>query len=98
MPQVPVSDKRVSERFTVELPVTMEGEESSTRDLSSTGILLKSVTAPELGAIVDLTLEYLMDGHDFNLVCKGEVVRVEPDGKGYNIAVRLTQPLFTDSE
>ena len=94
----PEANQRSAERYEVELPITMEGEEGATQNLSSTGMLIESSAAPEIGARVEMTLQYLMDGQDFALACQGEVVRVERRGDGYNIAVRLHQPLFTEAE
>lgn len=96
MHSVPVSNKRVAERFQVELPITLEGDEGSTLDLSATGVKFESSTAPELGAVVDLNLQYLMEGQNFELACRGEVVRVEREGDHFSIAVRLESPLFRE--
>lgn len=96
MQPVPVSDKRLAERFGLALPITLEGEEGATHDLSASGVLFESSYAPEIGAQVDLNLQYLVDGHHFNLACRGEVVRVERHGDNFNIAVHLSPPLFTE--
>lgn len=98
MQPVPVSDKRLAERFGVALPITMEGEEGATHDLSDTGLLVEVSNAPDVGAQVNLNLEHMVHGRDFNLACRGKVVRVERHGDNFNIAVRLSQPLFTDFE
>jgi hypothetical protein len=95
--QMPVIDKRSAERFAVPLPITLEGEEALVHDLSSTGLMLEAATAPEIGAEVGLKLQYLMDGRDFHLSFRAEVVRVEQHGDKYNIAMRLHEPLFPDA-
>ncbi len=86
--------QRAAERFGLALPITMEGEECASHDISATGVLLECPAAPELGATVSLTLQYRAEGQDFSLDCLGEVVRVERHGENYNIAVRLSEPLF----
>jgi hypothetical protein len=89
--------QRSAERFGLALPITMEGEECSSHDISATGVLLESPAAPPLGAQVSLMLQYRAEGRDFSLGCTGEVVRVERHGDNYNIAVRLAEPLFQDA-
>lgn len=89
--------QRSAERFGLALPITMEGEECSSHDISATGLLLESPAAPPLGTSVALSLQYRSRGRDFTLDCRGEVVRVEKHGENYNIAVRLAEPLFKES-
>lgn len=89
--------QRSAERFGLALPITMEGEECSSHDISATGMLLETAAAPALGANVSLTLQYRAGGQDFDLDCSGEVVRVEQHGDSFNIAVRLHTPLFQDA-
>lgn len=92
-------NQRSAERYEVEIPITMQGgEESATHNLSSTGVLIEASSAPEIGAQVDMTLQYFVEGQDFALRCNGEVVRVHPHGNGYRVAVRLHEPLFTEAE
>jgi hypothetical protein len=74
------------------------GGASATQNLSSTGMLIEASSAPEIGAQVDMTLQYLVDGQEFALRCHGEVVRVQQQGNGYRVAVRLHEPLFTEAE
>ena len=90
--------QRSAERFGLALPITMEGAECASHDISATGVLLEATVAPALGATVSMTLQYRADDNqqrrmDFS----GEVVRVERHGDNYNIAVRLHRPLFQES-
>ncbi len=98
MTQMPSTERRAAERFAVALPITMEGEEAATHDLSEHGILLKTATHTEVGAQVALSLQYRQQGIEHQLACAGEVVRVECHGEGYNIAVRLHAPLFAPAD
>ncbi len=91
-------NQRSAHRFDVGVPVSLDGREGETQNLSSSGLLIESSSAPEIGANVDMTLQYLVNGQDFALHCRGEVVRVERRGTGYAVAVRLHQPLFTEAE
>jgi len=88
--------QRSAQRFGLALPVTMEGEECASHDISATGVLLESPGPADVGAQVSLTLQYRTGGRDMDLGCTGRVVRVERHGDNYNIAVRLDRPLFEE--
>lgn len=87
-------DQRAAERFGVGLPYMLDGHEGQTCDLSATGLSFCSETPYAVGTIVDLTLRYGLDGHNFPLRCEVEVVRVEPDGDRFHVAARLSRPFF----
>ena len=70
----PASNQRRAERFGVGLPYTLDGQEGQTRDLSATGLSFESDTAYPIGTIIDLTLRYGLDGHNFPLQCQVEVI------------------------
>lgn len=86
------SDQRAAPRFGVGMPYTLDGREGQTRDLSATGLSFDSETSFAVGSIVDLTLRYGLDGHNFPLQCQVEVVRVAPNGAGFTVAARMCQP------
>jgi hypothetical protein len=88
--------QRSAERFGLALPVTMEGQACACHDISATGVLLEADTAPELGSVVSLDLQYDLEGDPFHVHCTGRVVRVEAHGGSFNVAVRLDQPLFEE--
>lgn len=94
MTPVPHPEHRADRRYGLALPITLEGEEGQTLDLSAHGILLETSVRPEVGARVSLALHYRAGSSDCRLTCEGEVVRVEPHGATCNIAVRLDRPLF----
>jgi hypothetical protein len=91
---VAASDQRAAPRFDVGMPCTVDGREGQTRDLSATGLSFDSDTAYPVGSVLDLTLRYGLDGHNFPLQCQAEVVRVRPCGQRFTIAARLCQPFF----
>ncbi len=88
-------DQRSGDRFGIALPVTMEGAEGQTLDISETGILFETDadSQPQVGARIALTLEYSMDGRQYHARCDAEVVRVERVGGKVNVATRLLSPL-----
>ena len=88
---------RDSDRFGIAMPITMEDDsEGFTHDLSATGVLFEASTEPAVGARIGMKLEYMVDGHNYQLRCEGEVVRVERHGERVNVAARLVTPLFED--
>jgi hypothetical protein len=91
-------EQRKAERFGVALPITMEDVEGATHDLSATGILFETTLEPSVGATVNVTLEYLVDGHTHQMACEAQVVRVERVGDKVNVAARLATPLFTEPQ
>jgi hypothetical protein len=82
-------DRRQAERFTASMPVSVDGEQGTTNDLSTTGLSFHADHPYEPGAQVDVVIEYLLDGHQYPLRCQAEVVRSVPDGDGYTIGARL---------
>jgi hypothetical protein len=97
-PDMGMMDHRSGDRFGIALPITMEDGEGETHDISETGILFETVaeSAPQVGARIAMTLQYSMDGHDYNMPCEVEVVRVERVGNRVNVAARLLAPLHSE--
>jgi len=82
-------ERRQAQRFAAAMPVTVDGREGTTQDLSTTGLAFHSEQSYEPGTLVDVVIEYLLDGHHFPLRCKAEVVRSEADGHRWRIGARL---------
>ena len=89
-----MQEQRSAKRFALALPITLEGREGVTHDLSATGIFFEAARSPGLGARIDLTVRYVVDGHEFSVGCHGVVVRVERHGDTFNVAVQLGSELF----
>lgn len=88
-------DQRASERFGVGLPYTLgDGQQGQTHDLSATGVSFDSETPYVIGAIVQITLRYGLDGHNFLLPCEVEVMRVEAGDGRYTVAGKFLRPFF----
>lgn len=96
MKSVRPPDHRAARRYGLAVAATLDGQACQTLDLSASGILLESASRPAVGARVSLQLQYSVgsDADDCRLACEGEVVRVEPHGETYSVAVRLDHPLF----
>ena len=90
----PPTELRAQARYAVALPITLEGEEGQTLDLSAQGILFESSVQPAVGTHVCLAIRYQVGDTPLSIDCDGEVVRVERRGSACNIAVRLRRPLY----
>ncbi len=82
-------DRRRAERFTASMPVSVDGQEATTQDLSTTGLSFHAEQAYAPGTLLDVVIEYLLDGHHYPLQCQAEVVRSVPEGDGFTIGARL---------
>lgn len=82
-------ERRRAERFEAAMPVSIDGLPGTTQDLSSTGLSFRSERPYDLGARVEVVIEYLLDGHQYPLRCEAEVMRSIADGDGYTIGARL---------
>lgn len=82
-------ERRQAERFGATIPVTVDGQQGSTLDLSTTGLSFFAEHAYEVGARVQVVIEYLLDGHRYPLQCEAEVVRSEATDGGYKVGARL---------
>jgi PilZ domain len=89
-------EQRSCDRFGIALPITMEDGHGQTHDISETGILFETDSEPELGARLDLTLQYSMDGQQYHMGCAAEVVRVQRVGRKVNVAARMLTPLVSE--
>lgn len=89
-------EQRLSDRFGIALPITMEDGQGETHDISETGILFETDSEPQLGAQLDLTLQYSMDGQRYHMGCAAEVVRVQRVGSKVNVAARMLTPLVSE--
>lgn len=88
---VPISarDRRGAERFVAEMPLSVDGLDGTTNDLSATGLSFVSDRSYEPGAHIQVIIEYLLDGHKYPLECQAEVMRVDRVAEGFRIGARL---------
>ncbi len=82
-------ERRASDRFVATMPVSVDGREAVTDDLSPTGLSFISELAYERGARIKVVIEYLLDGHQYPLHCEAEVMRVDKVPGGYRVGARL---------
>jgi len=77
-----------------ELPVKHGISAATTQNISATGVLFSTEEVAELGSTVSFTVEVVMDGKRLNLVCEGQVVRVEHENGRTHVAARLSDSFF----
>ncbi|TFY99388.1 PilZ domain-containing protein [Ramlibacter henchirensis] len=83
-------EKRGAERFEMELPLTVgNAGAGTTRDLSVSGLSFTSRQPYVVGEEIDVTVEYLLDGHNFPLRCRATVVRCDASPGGFTIGAKL---------
>lgn len=90
-------EQRIAQRFGLALRLTVDGGEGATHDLSATGLYFESERGYEVGEHIELVLEFPGGKRVYPLTCEAQVVRVSAVGAGFNIAVRLLTPLFSDA-
>ena len=83
-------ERRRAERFVASMPVSVDGRQGTTQDLSASGLSFHADQPYAPGTLVDVVIEYLLDGHNYPLRCQAEVVRSVPGERGYTIGARLT--------
>ena len=85
-------ERREAERIPAAMPVSVDGVEATTADLSSTGLSFHSEQDHAPGARLEVVIEYLLDGHQYPLCCEAVVMRSEPAPDGYRIGAKLLLP------
>ena len=80
--------KRSAVRTKIEIPVTLENGVGVTRDISLTGIYMKTSQPYALGDRVKFTLEleYVVPEGPMQFTCVGRIVRVENLDGEYGVA------------
>jgi len=68
-------ERRRGERSAASMPVSIDGHESTTQDLSTTGLSFRAEQPYAPGTLVNVVIEYLLDGHQYPLQCQAAVVR-----------------------
>lgn len=89
-------EQRTAERYDTSMPVSVGGMPGVTRNISARGVYFETDAAQRLGALVNFTVEYTLQGRKRYLLCEGKVVRVEQQGDRVGVAARLVAPFFED--
>ena len=93
----PLSDdqmRRVDERIPSQFPVHVNGVQGKSRDISASGIFFEIDENNDVGSTIQFSVQLDTPGGAINLVCEGEVIRLEKrDGKLGIAAKILSQTL-----
>lgn len=73
------------------MPVYLGGVIGRTRDVSASGILFETDASYALGNSLSFAVEMNASGGKMVLRCRGDVVRIEPQGKRVSVAVKITE-------
>jgi hypothetical protein len=93
IPLRPRADDRIAERFDATMPVYIDGRESVTHDLSTHGLSFESDRPYAPGDRVQVTLDYLMDGHTYPLKWTAIVARCERQGDLFVVGASIVTPV-----
>ena len=91
-------EQRAFVRFDKQMRVRTEHGAGSTHNISAQGVYFETDGEPRPGALVDLFIEYTLDGRPRLLLCEAKVLRVEPKGGRTGVAARLLSPFFAGEE
>lgn len=76
----------------VAIPVRLaDGATGVTRDLSTKGVFFEMDCEPELGSVIEMTIELKLGSRSIWLKSRGRVVRVKSSGERTGIAVRMLE-------
>ena len=86
--------RRVDERISSQFPIQVNGVHGNTRDISASGIYFEIDENNDVGSKIQFSVQLDTPGGVINLVCEGEVIRLEKrDGKLGIAAKILSQTL-----
>ena len=89
--------QRAADRFASELPLHINGVDGLTKNVSATGVYFETTAQAEPGSKVSFVVEVMINGQNVNMVCSGQVVRVDHKDDKVGVAVKLTSSFFTDA-
>jgi len=80
---------RSADRVKTELPVTINGVQGITRDVSASGIFLEVNSPQEPGSTIEFLVQLDSPTGQLTFSCEGEVVRTEELEEKYGIATKI---------
>ncbi|MDB5861179.1 MAG: hypothetical protein JWQ76_4868 [Ramlibacter sp.] len=88
------SDQRAAVRFDTRLPIRIDGAHGVAHNISNTGIYFETDAEQAPGQLVNVMVEYRVQGRTRQLTCEGQVLRVYPRDGRIGVAARLLSPFF----
>ena len=89
---------RQADRFDTELPVEVNGAQGLTRNISASGVYFETDVLQAPGTRVSFTVEMHVNGKKMNMVCEGEIVRVEQRNGKIGVAAQLVNSFFSGAD
>lgn len=80
-------EQRSSTRYAVRVPVSFDGGEGATRDVSTCGVLFETTATVVIGQRLDLILTF--GDHSLRLKASGRVVRIVASDHATAVAIEL---------
>ncbi len=92
-------EARRSSRYRGNLPVIMDTGSGVTRDFSLRGVYFLTPKQLAVGEMIEFSigLNHEPAVHKVQLICSGEILRVEPQSQRFGVAVRLITYSFSGS-
>jgi hypothetical protein len=92
------SDKqRRRTRINAHLPISINGVQGVTRDISTSGLFVVQSRQHEMGSRIDFCVDLDTPGGKLKLCCEGEVVRVEEVDGRVGIGVKILSQVISSS-
>jgi hypothetical protein len=88
------SEQRTAVRFDTHLPIRIDGAHGVAHNISAHGICFETDVQQAPGQLVNVMVEYTLQGRKRQLLCEGQVLRVDRQGAHVNGAARLLSPFF----
>jgi acyl-coenzyme A thioesterase PaaI-like protein len=88
------SEQRAAVRFDTHLPIRIDGAHGVAHNISNTGIYFETDVQQSPGQLVNVMVEYTLQGRKRQLVCEGKVLRVHRQDGRVGVAARLLSPFF----
>lgn len=84
-------ENRGGDRVITALPVYLEGVKGVTRDVSASGLYFETEASFSVGNSVSFTVDFMSRTGKMKLQCRGNIIRVEPNGGRVGVAVKITE-------
>ena len=86
-----------AERVKASFPVTLDGQNGITRDVSVSGVYLEMPKERDVGTHLQFTIEYQNADRPLQMQLEGEVVRVEKADGRIGLAIKILQQQIVES-
>lgn len=86
--------ERTEERISCGLPVDLGTATGITRDISASGVFFETDATFPLSSSVEFRVELDTPTCNRLVMCRGEIVRIEPRNKKVGVAVKITEALI----